>query len=196
MKKKIIFYKKKNLKFFYSLINSDFLILEKFNYKKNSRFFKSNLKLFNNKKEFFSLLNYFELIKTLKQFIRILQFFKNTKVPTLFLDFKNKQFLKITDLYIKKNKTILPVEFKNNIFFKKNLSSFILFLDSTSFINNKNTLKKLIYSNIFIISKINSFVETDNSSFYKIFNNFDTLKKLIFLMILFKKFYNNKNRVK
>ena len=136
------------------------------------------------------------MIKTLKQFIRILQFFKNTKVPTLFLDFKNKQFLKITDLYIKKNKTILPVEFKNNIFFKKNVSSFILFLDSTSFINNKNTLKKLIYSNIFIISKINSLVETDNSSFYKIFNNFDTLKKLIFLMILFKKFYNNKTKVK
>ena len=188
--------KKKNLKFFYSLINSDFLILEKFNYKKNSRFLKSNLKLLNSKKEFFSLLNYFELIKTLKQFIRILQFFKNTKVPTLFLDFKNKQFLKITDLYIKKNKTILPVEFKNNIFFKKNVSSFILFLDSTSFINNKNTLKKLIYSNIFIISKINSLVETDNSSFYKIFNNFDTLKKLIFLMILFKKFYNNKTKVK
>ena len=104
--------KKKSLKFFDSLINSDFLILEKKTKIKENRFLKSNLKLLNNKKNSFSLLNYFELIKTLKQFIRILQFFKNTKNPLLLLDFNNKQFLKISELFFKKYNFILPVNFK------------------------------------------------------------------------------------
>ena len=58
----ILFKKKKSLNFFYSLINSDFLLLEKKNKIKSNRFLKSNLKLLNNKKNAFSLLNYFELI--------------------------------------------------------------------------------------------------------------------------------------
>jgi len=108
--------KKKSLNFFYSLIDSDFLILEKKTKIKENRFLKSNLKLLNNKKNSFSLLNYFELIKTLKQFIRILQFFKNTKNPLLLLDFNNKQFLKISDLFFRKYNFILPVNFKKKRF--------------------------------------------------------------------------------
>ena len=125
--------KKKSLKFFDSLINSDFLILEKKTKIKENRFLKSNLKLLNNKKNSFSLLNYFELIKTLKQFIRILQFFKNTKNPLLLLDFNNKQFLKISELFFKKYNFILPVNFKKNgSLSTRKSSSFILFLDKSS----------------------------------------------------------------
>lgn len=186
----ILFKKKKSLNFFYSLINSDFLLLEKKNRIKSNRFLKSNLKLLNNKKNAFSLLNYFELIKTLKQFIRILQFFKNTKDPLLFLDFNNKQFVKVADLFFKKHNNILPIQQKKNeAFFSK--SPFILFLDK-DFLNNKNILKKLVYSNIFVIIQINSFVNNLNTGSYKIFNNFNTLKKLIFLMVLIKKIYVKK----
>lgn len=182
--------KKKSLKFFYSLINSDFLILEKKTKIKENRFLKSNLKLLNNKKNSFSLLNYFELIKALKQFIRILQFFKNTKNPLLLLDFNNKQFFKISNLFFKKYNFILPVNFKKNgSLSTRKSSSFILFLDKSL---SKNTLKNLVYSNILIITQINSFVNTLNSSSYKIFNSFNTLKKLIFLMILIKKIYVKK----
>jgi len=191
MKNKFILFKKKNsLNFFYSLINSDFLLLEKKNKIKSNRFLKSNLKLLNNKKNAFSLLNYFELIKTLKQFIRILQFFKNTKDPLLFLDFNNKQFVKVVDLFFKKHNHILPIQQKKNeAFFSK--STFILFLDK-NFLNNKNILKKLVYSNIFVIIQINSFINNLNTGSYKIFNNFNTLKKLIFLMVLIKKIYVKK----
>lgn len=187
--------KKNSLNFFYSLINSDFLLLEKKNIIKKNRFLKSNLKLLNNKKSSFSVLNYLELIKTLKQFIRILQFFKNAKDPLLLLDFNNKQFLKVADLFFKKHDFILPVEFKKKASLSKKKSPFILFLDK-NFLNNKNTLKKLVYSNIFIIIQINSFVNSLNSSSYKIFNSFNTLKKLIFLIVLIKKVYTKKEEKK
>ena len=177
------------------MINSDFLILEKKNKLKKNRFLKSNLKLLNNKKNSFSLLNYFELLKTLKQFVRILQFFKNTKNPLLLMDFNNKQFLKISDLFFQKHNFILPVEFKKNASFSSQKSPFVLFLDK-NFLNNKNTLKKLFYANIFIIIQINSFVTNLNSSSYKIFNSFNTIKKLVFLMVLLKKIYIKKSEKK
>jgi hypothetical protein len=191
----LFFQKKKSLNFFYSLINSDFLILEKKNKLKKNRFLKSNLKLLNNKKNSFSLLNYFELLKTLKQFVRILQFFKNTKNPLLLMDFNNKQFLKISDLFFQKHNFILPIEFKKNASFSSQKSPFVLFLDK-NFLNNKNTLKKLVYANIFIIIQINSFVTNLNSSSYKIFNSFNTIKKLVFLMVLLKKIYIKKSEKK
>jgi hypothetical protein len=191
----LFFQKKKSLNFFYSLINSDFLILEKKNKLKKNRFLKSNLKLLNNKKNSFSLLNYFELLKTLKQFVRILQFFKNTKNPLLLMDFNNKQFLKISDLFFQKHNFMLPIEFKKNASFSSQKSPFVLFLDK-NFLNNKNTLKKLVYANIFIIIQINSFVTNLNSSSYKIFNSFNTIKKLVFLMVLLKKIYIKKSEKK
>jgi hypothetical protein len=196
MKNKFLSFKKKNfLNFFYSLINSDFLLLEKKNKIKTNRFLKSNLKLLNSKKSSFSLLNFFELIKSLKQFIRILQFFKNTKSPVLLLDFNNKQFLKIAGLFIKQNTSLLPITFKKKTFFFNEKSPFGVFLDK-NFLNNKNLVKNLVYSNIFIIIQINSFVNSLNNSSYKIFNSFNTLKKLIFLLVLIKKIYIKKNKKK
>jgi len=188
----IILKQKKTFNFFYSLINSDFLLLDNSSVsKKNNRFLKSNLKLLNNK-EFFLLLNYSETIKTLKQFIRILQFFKNTKNPLLLLDIKNRQFSKIIDLYINNNKDILPLKFNNNTLnIDKDFSSFILLLEN-SFLNEKNLFKKLIYSKIFTIIKINSIIEKNNFSSYKIFNSLKILKKFIFLLVLLKKVYTRK----
>jgi hypothetical protein len=185
--------KQKNLKFFYSLINSDFLILEKNFNKKENRYLKSNLQLLNKKKNLFSLLNYFELIKMLKQFIRILQFFKNSKNPLFFLDSNNKQFSKIITLFTEKYDFILPIQLKKNSLFEKKASSFILSIDK-NVLDYKNNIKKLIYSNIFIIIQINSFLKTLNNGSYKIFNNFDTLKKLIFLLVLVKKIYIKKSK--
>lgn len=194
MKKKHIVLKKKlSLNFFNSLINSDFFILEKSFLSKKNRFLKSNLKLLNVKNESFSLLNYFELIKMLNQVVRIFQFYKNTKSPLLFLDFKNKQFLKIVELYLEQNKNILPVEFKLNSCVSKNVSPFYILLDKM-FNNNKNTTKRMIQRNILIFIKINSFFEKNNNNFYKIFNSFNTLKKFIFFLILLKKTYNKQTK--
>lgn len=194
MKKKHIVLKKKlSLNFFNSLINSDFFILEKSLLSKKNRFLKSNLKLLNVKNESFSLLNYFELIKMLNQVVRIFQFYKNTKSPLLFLDFKNKQFLKIVELYLEQNKNILPVEFKLNSCVSKNVSPFYILLDKM-FNNNKNTTKRMIQRNILIFIKINSFFEKNNNNFYKIFNSFNTLKKFIFFLILLKKTYNKQTK--
>lgn len=194
MKSKTFFLKKqKNLKFFYSLINSDFLILEKNYNKKENRYLKSNLKLLNKKKNLFSLLNYFELIKMLKQFIRILQFFKNSKNPLFFLDSNNKQFSKIITFFTEKYDFILPIRLKKNSLFENKASAFILSVDK-NVLDYKNNIKKLIYSNIFIIIQINSFFKNLNNGSYKIFNTFDTLKKLIFLLVLVKKIYIKKSK--
>jgi len=194
MKSKTFFLKKqKNLNFFYSLINSDFLILEKNYNKKENRYLKSNLKLLNKKKNLFSLLNYFELIKMLKQFIRILQFFKNSKNPLFFLDSNNKQFSKIITFFTEKYDFILPIQLKKNSLFENKASAFILSVDK-NVLDYKNNLKKLVYSNIFIIIQINSFLKNLNNGSYKIFNTFDTLKKLIFLLVLVKKIYIKKSK--
>ena len=194
MKSKTFFLnKQKNFKFFYSLINSDFLILEKNYNKKENRYLKSNLKLLNKKKNLFSLLNYFELIKMLKQFIRILQFFKNSKNPIFFFDFNNKQFSKVLTFFTEKHDFILPIKFKKNSLCEKKASAFVLSIDK-NVVDYKNNIKKLMYSNIFIIVQINSFLKNLNNSSYKIFNNFDTLKKLIFLLVLVKKIYIKKSK--
>ena len=194
MKSKTFFLKKqKNLKFFYSLINSDFLILEKNYNKKENRYLKSNLKLLNKKKNLFSLLNYFELIKMLKQFIRILQFFKNSKNPLFFLDSNNKQFSKIITFFTEKYDFILPIQLKKNSLFENKASAFILSIDK-NVLDYKNNIKKLMYSNIFIIIQINSFLKNLNNGSYKIFNTFDTLKKLLFLLVLVKKIYIKKSK--
>jgi hypothetical protein len=194
MKKKYLLLKSnKNINFLNSLIDSDFLILEKASPNKNNRFLKSNLKLLNSKKKSFFLLNFFELIKMFHQMFRILQFFKNSKSPELFLNFKEENFIKVAHFYVKYNKNILPVKFKNNTSSFKNLSSFMILLNKI--FNNKNDLKRLIDLNMLIFVQINSFVNKNNS-IYKLFNNFDNYKKLIFFLIFLKKFYSKNTKKK
>jgi hypothetical protein len=192
MKNKYLLLKNnKSINFLNSLINSDFLILEKLSSRKNNRFLKSNLKSLNFKKKNFSLLNFFELIKMFRQCIRILQFFKNAKSPTLFIDLENDTFLDAISFYIKHNKSILPIRFKNNILPSKNLSSFMILLDKL--FTEKNNLKQLINLNILIFIHIDSSINSSNNTLYRIFNSFDSYKKLIFFLIFLKKFYSNKN---
>jgi hypothetical protein len=194
MKKKYLLLKSnKNINFLNSLIDSDFLILEKSSPNKNNRFLKSNLKLLNSKKKSFFLLNFFELIKMFHQMFRILQFFKNSKSPELFLNFKEENFIKVAHFYVKYNKNILPVKFKNNTSSFKNLSSFMILLNKI--FNNKNDLKRLIDLNMLIFVQINSFF-TKNNNVYKLFNNFDNYKKLIFFLIFLKKFYSKNTKKK
>ena len=194
MKKKYLLLKSnKNINFLNSLIDSDFLILEKASPNKNNRFLKSNLKLLNSKKKSFFLLNFFELIKMFHQMFRILQFFKNSKSPELFLNFKEENFIKVAHFYVKYNKNILPVKFKNNTSSFKNLSSFMILLNKI--FNNKNDLKRLIDLNMLIFVQINSFVNKNNN-IYKLFNNFDNYKKLIFFLIFLKKFYSKNTKKK
>ena len=194
MKKKYLLLKSnKNINFLNSLIDSDFLILEKSSPNKNNRFLKSNLKLLNSKKKSFFLLNFFELIKMFHQMFRILQFFKNSKSPELFLNFKEENFIKVAHFYVKYNKNILPVKFKNNTSSFKNLSSFMILLNKI--FNNKNDLKRLIDLNMLIFVQINSFVNKNNN-IYKLFNNFDNYKKLIFFLIFLKKFYSKNTKKK
>jgi hypothetical protein len=129
----------------------------------------------------------------LKQFIRILQFFKNSKNPLFFLDSNNKQFSKIITFFTEKYDFILPIQLKKNSLFENKASAFILSVDK-NVLDYKNNLKKLVYSNIFIIIQINSFLKNLNNGSYKIFNTFDTLKKLIFLLVLVKKIYIKKSK--
>jgi hypothetical protein len=124
---------------------------------------------------------------------RILQFFKNSKSPELFLNFKEENFIKVAHFYVKYNKNILPVKFKNNTSSFKNLSSFMILLNKI--FNNKNDLKRLIDLNMLIFVQINSFFNKNNNV-YKLFNNFDNYKKLIFFLIFLKKFYSKNTKKK
>lgn len=185
MKKKI------SISFFKKLIDSDFLILDTYSAIEN-RYFKESLSKVIKKKNSFILLEPFETLKSIKQLIRILQFFKRQANPLLHIEVENKQFLDILDTFIIKKPNILPIKLKKSVSDKriqKENSNFILFLNQI--ISNKmNTklLKNLFYENIFIVNKINSKLEEKNS--YKIFNDFNTFKKLIFLLVLINQIYN------
>jgi len=65
-----------------------------------------------------------------------------------------------------------------------------LFLLTQPLHNNKQLIKKVFDKNIFLINKVNAKLETNNWGTYKIFNDLNDFKKLIFLLILLDKVFN------
>jgi hypothetical protein len=60
-------------------------------------------------------------------------------------------------------------------------------------INNKETaFKRLFDKNIFLVNKINSRLEKNNWGTYKIFNELNDFKKIIFLLIVIHQTLNTK----
>lgn len=183
---------KKNFKnsFFNSLITSDFFLLDNNNITKKNFYINQQ---FNTIKTSLQALNLYELVKSMKQFVRLLQFLKRKKVTSLNikLDDTNSYNLlkKLLTLYPLKN---IIIKLKKTLTFASSNAfklSFLLLLDQTSSIKEKNFIKRLYNNNIFLVTKINSNIESNNSSFYKIYNDLIDMKKTIFLMSLINKIF-------
>jgi hypothetical protein len=178
--------KKDNVSLLKGLIESDFLLVNK-NLNKKSRFLKSNLNINGSK---INYLDSFETLKTLKQFIRILQYLQNNDKNVIHLVVKNKQFIKIAELFFKNKRFNININDSSNIK-KSNLENqFLILFDYIN--NNSLLLKKLFDKNIYLVNKVNTKFEQNNWGTYKIFNELDDFKKFLFFIVLIELTLNKK----
>jgi hypothetical protein len=168
--------KKHKVSLLNSLINSNFLILNK-NHTKNLKHlrYKSNSYLGE------TALNLLETLKTVKEFIRILQFLKKKNL-LLHLLVDNKQHADLlTSFFETRLLNVLISSFLSKTAKTKNAVPFLVML-SDPLNNNKNMFKNFEEKKIFLVSKINAKVEKNNWGTYKIYNDLHDFKKIVFLL--------------
>ena len=171
-----------------TLINSDFLILEREN-DKNNRL--KALKFSISKKNSVIYLDPLEVVKTLKQLMRILSFQKkfphlntnlhffindeNTILSSLLKKFLSVKVLKSTFSFdinsdiVKLTKSKRNTDYQLGVVLNKRLQQ------------DKNFFKKQVNNDTFLFFKINSQLET-NQNAYKIFNDLNDYKKCLFFI--------------
>lgn len=178
-----------NLKtFFYNLITFDFIFLSPLN-KKRSNFHIEQTVFSKNK--FYFRLSLFELLNSFKLFIRFFQFLsKKSKIKNyrtqilLYIWSGSFQNIKFLNFFFKKYKLDISFDIihlfpqvSNKFKFFKN----ILVLDHKL---TKNDYKNFFLRNLYLIQKINVFHETMGWGSYKIYNNLNDIKKLIFISLI------------
>jgi hypothetical protein len=111
----------------------------------------------------------------------------------LHLIIENKQNLELAQNFFKTFPINLPVLIDENLPTKNISSSTLQMLFLLNFsLNNRETLFKRIFDkNIFLINKVNSKLEKNNWSTYKIYNDLSDFKKIIFLLVIIQKTLNN-----
>jgi len=180
----------KNLKLYNSILNSDFCFLDSKNSK--NHFTKKNIGLSKNIST--SILNIELLLKSLKQFILLIKFLKSCKNALLQIVVPNKQQYYLITEFFKTEKLNSTIKIKiittlnySSSNDSEKINSLTIFFDSFHIINNLNFMKTLNSSSIFLIQKINSKVEKNNYGYYKLYNNFNDIKKVLYFSILIKK---------
>ena len=174
-----------------SIINSDFLILDKPS-TKNLRHVKSRVhyKTLN-----FLALDLFETVKSLKQLIRSLTFLSKSEQRFLHVWVEDKQYIRVLNLFFDNNLTNLRVFIKGaltQIQCQKTVNQLLLLL-STPLQNDMKLLKRIFQKDIFLVTKINSKLEKKNWGTYKVYNDLQNFKKFIFLIVILDLIFNTKN---
>jgi hypothetical protein len=167
----------KNTKFMKNLIESDFLFIESSKKQQNNS--KLILKLNISKK--LEILNLLDTNRDLKQLIRSLQF----------LNIKSNIFLGVEDFFQADLFKELLTNFNNSSCIqiitdlsflpKKSKTALFLLLGTT-----KIDSSMLFEKGFFLIHRLNSSIEKNAFGTYKIFNDLEDLKKIIFLSCLIK----------
>ena len=126
-----------------------------------------------------------ELLKSIKRFLRSFQFLDKLKKKKtlLYICIANPQYIKFFNILFKKYNinislnisTLLP-----GLSLKESELKSILILDKFLSANN---YKNLNFYQFFLVQEINSFNKVNNSGSYKIYNNLNDFKKLLFLGI-------------
>jgi len=173
-----------NLNLYKSLIESDFVLLNKSLAKTNGYVFNETTVT---KTQQISALDVLQILKSVKQMIRLIQFVKKQKNPCLHIVVENKQHFFLLKQYFNDNPITFPINLHNSLLLKKknmNSTQMLLSFEQDYSINNTKALKRLLSDNIFLIQKINSKMEFNSWGTYKIFNELFDFKKIIFLIIL------------
>ena len=182
-----------NLQLYKNIIESDFFIL-------NSRSKQTNncITTSINKIEHinFQLLNVFHLVNTLKQFIRVFQFIKEKNFYCLHIQIDNAQHYQIITNYFNNHPLKFNIKISknfNNQEILKNQLQMVLFLNQSAFLKNSTLLRRLFFQKVFLISQINSKLETTVYNSYKLYNDIFDFKKIIFIITLLDQIFNEKD---
>lgn len=166
----------------YNLIIFDFIFLT--NYTKKT----SNLavkKYHVSKKLYVVRLAVFELLKSMKRFLRSFQFLNKWKdKKTLFYIYiDNPQYAQFLNALFEKYNLNITLNISNILpgaSLKSNELKSILILDK---LISNSSYKNLNFYQFFLVQEINSFNNINNSGAYKVYNNLNDFKKLLFLGI-------------
>jgi hypothetical protein len=125
-----------------------------------------------------------ELIKNLKQTVRLLQFVRSKDLNQIYICSSNKQHLNLLgselDGFQKKGKVTVGSRLEK-VYPVSNSSQLLLLLENTLG-NKKRIFKKLFEDKIYLVNKVNSKIESNSWGTYKIYNDLQDFKKLIFLI--------------
>lgn len=166
---------KKNIstQLFDNLLKSDFLIVNKKGLHQQNKIVLSNTNTFFN-------LNPVYFLKNLKQFIRLIQFIEKNGMLTF--STKNRQLRSIL------NKTGVNFEYQIDDLISRNKNrpnvELLLLIDGTEGYTEKQLFSVLMKEKRFLVQTINLIHNSRNLNFYKIYNNLNKLKKIIFLICL------------
>lgn len=170
-----------------SFIHSEFFIQQK--KFKNFELNKEASHLYTYKNQSLVTLNPFIQFKLVKQLIRLLQLTKKSNLPFLYILVKNSQFNFLIYEFTKQNRNLFPVdvELDSDLLKDTNISKLILLLNC--FFYEKSTVFSKSNKNYNLLVKVNSLNELLYSNHYKILNDIETLKKLIFILAIIKKIF-------
>lgn len=163
--------------FLKNIINFDFLFFEA---KINSFYYSSNITKVKYNIATFQL-NLLELLFSLKQFLRLLQFLqKHKKISKIYFWSLESSLSVVFQSVIKDTANIkmLTNFFSGFVNLKQYLNCFLLLNTQISKNNFLNYLKRNKFN---LIQKIDLFNEIYNYSSYKIYNDLNDLKKIIFI---------------
>lgn len=178
----------KSLKLYNSLILSDFSLID---IKKKPFHVSKTVSL--NKKISINILNLPYLVSSLKQFLKVLTLLKTFKNSTLEIVVINKQHYYLLKEYFKDKiaNYALNLNFIPSISYSQKKSQsglkLTMILDSNGILNESVGLKRFVMDSNFFIQTINSKFESQNQGFYKIFNDLNDFKKILYLSILIEK---------
>lgn len=186
--------KKLNTTFLKSLIDSDFAIISS---SKNQNHLKSKTKI--NSLYNFNILDILELNKTLKQFSRLLLFLKQQQKDSCIYILVEDKYLNVFLTTVFEGLALkLPIVVSETLPLIKpndNKTNVMLVLGGLSY-NYKNLIEnKLFLNKVFLINKFNTKSENDFNGVYKIYNDINDFKKIIFLVILMSKVLNKNTKI-
>jgi hypothetical protein len=127
-----------------------------------------------------------ELVKNLKQTLRLVQFANSKDKSQIFICSSNKQYLNLLKTELQNSQKKGKIQVKSRLMrtdVVDNLSQLLLLFEDPLG-NRKRILKKLFEDKIYLVNKINAKVELNNWGNYKVNNDLDDFKKLIFLIVL------------
>lgn len=127
-----------------------------------------------------------ELVKNLKQTIRLLQYVGSKEKNQIFICSSQKQYLDLLNIELG------DFQRKGKVHVQGRLTKVDLISDSSQLLlfleeplgNKARTFGKLLEDRIYLVNKINSKIESQNWGTYKIYNDLQDFKKLIFLIVI------------